>query len=1216
MSAIGTGSSSNLEHEANETRSKRRRTESPEHSFQYGAGDGPTSWYQQLTAAANDVTAASHSISETRTVTTDKRVQASDAGPEGEGTMQGLSKPTERGPRLHKSIDTSITAAVPGSKPAQGNGKPPWSSKKVLSTGEISPTKSIHSRSGEQEGAPATPPKRVSSTRHNSPSHPEKMLKLRSDGRLLSPKSPKRAAGPDSRRKIKTTKSAVSQKSRIAVIKYGVDKDSRSAIAQKIQAIIEGHRTAPQTKEALRTSPQKPAQPPKPTHPFFLGKSARTTQVDFPTPHDAVENQAITEKRKNNILSISSPCKAGLLNRNSGKTWADAAGSFQKAPRLPGALEATWPPDGMVHVRPLTDYVDAPTELLGDFMLPFHERKLKDAPIRITESESVLRPCRIINKNLRDADTIGSVAVRKPTRTVMTGLELQRRVLENIKCNPAGLDPVFDPLQDELCNSQPQLVPGLPAVHSGVLRMYQSIPCSMSAFNKFECENIDWAHKYAPKRAEDVLQQGPEVFILRDWLESLTISAVENINGSKRIRDSSVASMASGVKKKRRRRAEALDGFVVSSDEEGDQMNEIPTFRRSGSAGGGESSLKRSVIRGGDLSQMPGVQDRSNNAVVISGPHGCGKTAAIYAVAQELGFEIFEINAGSRRSGKDILDKVGDMTRNHLVNHSAEADSKGTVGDGEDLLHLTNSLKQDIASGRQGTMQSFFQPKAATKTKPRGRPRKKDDAPKAKASPEKASLGKASPKKASLKNLKIQKQSVILLEEVDVLFEEDKQFWATTLEMIMRSKRPVIMTCTEESLLPLENLPLFAILRFTPPPESLAVDYLLLLACNEGHLLSRDAVATLYGVKRNDLRASMTELDFYCQMAIGDTQGGLGWFLIGPAPQVGQIQKGEALRVVSEDTYPKDIGLLPAGHHLYPAENALEHEKEVLLGLWHGLGLDMVDSDNFVGFEPIREAAILSKERNLAHLQAFDNAYEALSVTDICSPLGLRSGNSIVLDTSQPKLLEKSRASFAEGAILLQADPLVDQTGTSANIALTLRLLARRQLPFQQCLHPGPMADALPASLIALQKSPPVTPEILHEAFTPFKGPIISTFSRPISTLTTEVAPFIRSITAFDLRLEDQRRQLEALRSDPRDGANGKRTRTTRASRAALEGGAKATTRRERWFPNTLDFGLVSRTGGESWMEAALRRVDIETEDGYGTGDLKGEERAGSDGGH
>ena len=92
----------------------------------------------------------------------------------------------------------------------------------------------------------------------------------------------------------------------------------------------------------------------------------------------------------------------------------------------------------------------------------------------------------------------------------------------------------------------------------------------------------------------------------------------------------------------------------------------------------------------------------------------------MYAVAQELGFKVFEINAGSRRSGKDVLDKVGDMTRNHLVNHAPERDGKQ---DSEQSLELTESVRHDIDSGRQATVNSFFKPKDENKEKSRGRPR-------------------------------------------------------------------------------------------------------------------------------------------------------------------------------------------------------------------------------------------------------------------------------------------------------------------------------------------------------------------------------------------------------------------------------------------------------------------------------------------------------------
>jgi hypothetical protein len=106
------------------------------------------------------------------------------------------------------------------------------------------------------------------------------------------------------------------------------------------------------------------------------------------------------------------------------------------------------------------------------------------------------------------------------------------------------------------------------------------------------------------------------------------------------------------------------------------------------------------------------------------------------------------------------------------------------------------------------------------------------------------------------------------------------------------------------------------------------------------------------------------------------------------------------------------------------------------------------------------------------------------------------------------------------------------------------------------------------------------------------KGPQISAFDGPISTIAEDLAPYARSIVSYDLRLEEQRRQLSSLLSHPLN--DGKRVRTTRASRAALEGGNKANTRRERWFPNNTNFGAVLRSGGEGWQDVLLRRGDVE----------------------
>lgn len=69
-------------------------------------------------------------------------------------------------------------------------------------------------------------------------------------------------------------------------------------------------------------------------------------------------------------------------------------------------------------------------------------------------------------------------------------------------------------------------------------------------------------------------------------------------------------------------------------------------------------------------------------------------------------------------------------------------------------------------------------------------------------------------------------------------------------------------------------------------------------------------------------------------------------------------------------------------------------------------------------------------------------------------------------------------------------------------------------------------------------------------------------------------------MVAHEQVLETQRIRLGNLLSE---GGRVKRGRTTRASRTAVEGGERATKRKERWFHKDLSFELVMRTAGSSW---------------------------------
>ena len=46
--------------------------------------------------------------------------------------------------------------------------------------------------------------------------------------------------------------------------------------------------------------------------------------------------------------------------------------------------------------------------------------------------------------------------------------------------------------------------------------------------------------------------------------------------------------------------------------------------------------------------------DSLGNTAVIEGPPGSGKTAAVFALAAEMGFNVLEVNASSNRTGKQV----------------------------------------------------------------------------------------------------------------------------------------------------------------------------------------------------------------------------------------------------------------------------------------------------------------------------------------------------------------------------------------------------------------------------------------------------------------------------------------------------------------------------------------------------------------------------------
>ncbi|KAI1361001.1 hypothetical protein F5Y08DRAFT_315976 [Xylaria arbuscula] len=966
-------------------------------------------------------------------------------------------------------------------------------------------------------------------------------------------------------------------KSLVITMPYGTDAASRQHIGQQINAVLLGTSRIPPPPSTNQT-PHVPssnlgngdvkavtALPKKPAHPFFQAKTKTASSAQDDNQKAAKPNKP----SKRQVIFTSTPCSPGRARPTPGSSSVPSLNFKKGSVKVPGAQHPAWPWRDMVHIRDnqSSDSIGGaePKLALGSS----RERKAKGQEININQHESILYESasrlsirQIANDlKLSDDKNFRPIApqVRVPIKHFESGRKLQAQVFEELRTLHNG--------------------GGFTREHPAILNAYNSIENTLSAFDKATCESVAWAQKYAPTSAQCVLQPGREAELLRDWLQSLKVQAVdtgasENVPKPKNV---------STAKKKRGHKK--LEGFVVSSDEESNEMDEISESEPQDLV----HRAKKTVVRsgdGGDRGSKPGA--RLANTVLLSGPHGCGKTATVYAMAKELDFEVFEINPGARRSGKDILERVGDMTRNHLVRHHQKDDQRDAMPDDEDA--------KDPKSGKQGMMTSFF--------KPHSQPVK--EANKTLETP----LNALQENKPS----RDQKQSLILLEEVDILYEEDKQFWTTVISMIAQSKRPFIMTCNNESLVPLHNLKLHGIFRLCSPPIDLAVDMLLLIAANEGHILGRRAVETLYESRGYDLRAAITELNYWCQIGVGDLRGGFDWFY--PRwPKGSDIdEEGQTIRVISEDTYHAGMGWLNSD--LTAPRSLPSIVPSLHSDAWEHWSLDITDHHAVEDVtcwphETTNQAS--SRAARLALLQSIEAFTDIMSDSDLYGPFLQPLSNHIALDATMPQLHHKTLDDFPIGNKVLEVTPLCHYASISQDLSASLRTLAQSKVVDAQGLQQHEsLSNRFDERRItrdiehhlkkSLRSESPITGRDYSIAFDPiaasekihangYLDPSI--FDREMAPLCLDVAPYVRSIVSYDLRLYNERRTRSTLLSE--GGQPGKkRMRTTRAALSALEGGSRATTRRDRYFAADLNPYLVMRTGGRGW-EGVVQQI-IETQ--------------------
>ncbi|OLY80872.1 ATPase family AAA domain-containing protein 5 [Smittium mucronatum] len=203
---------------------------------------------------------------------------------------------------------------------------------------------------------------------------------------------------------------------------------------------------------------------------------------------------------------------------------------------------------------------------------------------------------------------------------------------------------------------------------------------------------------------------------------------------------------------------------------------------------------------------------------LLVGPSGSGKTASVYALAKNYNYYVHEINAGELRSGKVLMTQLQELVKSHVV----------IGGSGNKFIQ-----KQNVAK-------TFFKMKGMGKILP-----KKDSALKGlvidDGGRDENSEDVTSPSSGSENNdgfaYSDSKQVLILIENVDVLFEQDSGMLVALDMIASKSKRPIIATCSNlndnSTSIQLSDLSFRLILEFEYPNIEDLITYVSLILVNE-----------------------------------------------------------------------------------------------------------------------------------------------------------------------------------------------------------------------------------------------------------------------------------------------------------------------------------------------------------------------------------------------
>ena len=179
--------------------------------------------------------------------------------------------------------------------------------------------------------------------------------------------------------------------------------------------------------------------------------------------------------------------------------------------------------------------------------------------------------------------------------------------------------------------------------------------------------------------------------------------------------------------------------------------------------------IKRNAIVDEDTrDSLISLDQALSGTMLLTGGVSSGKTSSVYVIAQELGMKVLEINTCMNRSGRDLQLCLSEATQSFTVT-AAEMNNKSN----SKVLNKKDSNCISYANHFGKLNPNVSQNTILTK------PSKESTTVKSK--------------------MTLTEDTIILLDEVDLLFEPEKGFWPAFQQIARETKLPIFLTANESN---------------------------------------------------------------------------------------------------------------------------------------------------------------------------------------------------------------------------------------------------------------------------------------------------------------------------------------------------------------------------------------------------------------------------------